>query len=113
MGKSNFGGSLLPSHDSNTYREVSHKFGTLKVIPLAEIETHALMYEDDRKLGFSMLATHANGYSCKELLDRIVKTWVGECTADYALKQFDFILDCGGTGRSRTAIEWIVNQGEN
>lgn len=111
MGKSNFGGSLLSSHDSSTYREVSHKFGILKVIPLSEIEIHALMYEDDRKLGFSMLATHANGYSCKELADRILKAWEGKATAEYALQQFDFILQCGGTGRSRAVIEWVIAQG--
>ena len=56
MSKQNFGNSLLPSHDSNTYREQVTRFGILKVIPWPETEQHALMYEDTRKLGFSMLA---------------------------------------------------------
>ena len=110
MGKQNFGNSLLPSHDSNTHREQVTRFGILKVIPWPETEQHALMYEDTRKLGFSMLAIHPNGYSCKELANRIIEAWEKRGTAEYALKQFDYILDCGGLGKKRSAIEWIINQ---
>ena len=113
MGRSNFGGSILASHGPDTYKAIVHRFGTLRVVALPEIETHVLQYSDGNRGGFSSfssLAYHANGHSCKDLANRILSVWEGRQKPEYALQQFDYILDCGGEGKKRSTIEWIVTR---
>lgn len=93
------GGSLLPSNEPRILRPVETPFGTLQVRPLADLDTHALFHKHER--GESILAMHANGYSCHCLLERMVK---GD--ADGARKQAQYILDCGGMARH---LDHIVN----
>jgi hypothetical protein len=59
---------------------------------IAELDTHGLFHKHDR--GESLLATHPNGYSCHELLVRMVARRV-----DHVRAQVQYILDCGGTVR--------------
>lgn len=93
------GGSLLPSNEARILQPVETLFGTLQVRVIAELDTHGLFHK--HAAGESLMATHPNGYSCRELLDRMVKGDV-----DRARRQVQHILDCGGTARH---VEHIVN----
>lgn len=93
------GGSLLPSNEARILQPVVTSFGTLQVRVIAELDTHGLFHK--HAAGESLLATHPNGYSCYELLDRMAKREI-----DRAVEQVKHILDCGGTARH---IVHIVN----
>lgn len=112
MSKTNFGGSLLPSHDSSTYEILEGEYGKLQVKPINEFEEHVVMFlpnDKEKPRGWTMLAMHPNGYSCKELAKRILDVWNGNRDKYYALSQFDYILDCGGMGRDKSTIEAVIN----
>jgi hypothetical protein len=90
------------------------KHGQLQVKPLPEADTFALFYlanalEDRPELvrGWTMLCCHPNGHSCKELAARILATWSGSDGAR-AVEQYDFILRCGGLGRSLETILAVI-----
>lgn len=85
------GGSLLPSSDARILKPL----GNLQVRALTELDAHGLFYEG------SLLATHPNGYSCRELAERMV---AGD--ERRVREQAQFILDCGGTTRH---LDHIVN----
>lgn len=86
-------GSLLPSEGHDTLDPVPFKSGILQVVRLLERETYAVTY---RLTGWeaapAFIAAHPNGYSCKELVNRITKD------EDRATAQFVYILQCGGYG---------------
>ena len=90
------------------------KHGRLQVRALPEADTFALFYlanelEDRPELvrGWTMLATHPNGHSCKELATRILAAWSGSDGAR-AVEQYDYILRCGGLGRSLETILAVI-----
>lgn len=58
--------------------------------------------------GTGCLAQHANGYSCRNLAVRLVDVWAGKREPAYALAQFDYILNCGGLGKSRESFSYIA-----
>lgn len=93
------GGSLLPSNEPRILVERHTPFGTLQVRVIAELDTHGLFHKHAG--GESLLATHPNGYSCHELLERMVTL-----NPVRVREQVRYILDCGGTARH---MEHIVN----
>lgn len=93
----NIGGSLLPSSDARILRPMPGRTGTFQVRALPELDTHGL-FHDTR-----LLVTHANGYSCHSLAERILTGKI-----DHALEQFDYILACGGLGVARATIEELT-----
>ncbi len=106
----NIGGSLLPSGSPQVYAPKVGAHGTFETRPLAELDTHGLFYA--RATGefagrFILIASHPNGYTCDELARRIIAAWNGG-PVERALQQFDFALDCGGTGKRRETIEQIT-----
>lgn len=97
-------GAILPSNEPRILRPIDTPFGTLQVRVIAELDTHGLFHKHDR--GETLLATHGNGYSCFELLERIAAGRV-----DDALLQAQYILDCGGTARHLDHIRNIMTSG--
>lgn len=85
-------GSILPSSEPRILRPVDTPFGALQVCVIAELDTHGLFLKHDH--GETLLATHGNGYSCWELL-----VCMAAGRVDDALRQAQYILDCGGTAR--------------
>lgn len=84
------GGSLLPSSNSRVLSPTQHPFGTLQVRALPEADTHGLFWT--HKQGVSLLATHSNGFSCRDLADRMASG-----NQKRTVDQAQYILDCGGT----------------
>ena len=68
------------------------------------------MFADDdvKPRGWTMLAMHPNGYSCKALAERIIQVWNGEKPPYYATNQYQYILDCGGLCRDEFIIEAVI-----
>ncbi len=95
------GGSLLPSSEPRILQPIETPFGTLQVRALPELDTHALFRTDSR--GTSMVAEHANGFSCHELAKRMV---VGDEARIRA--QVQHILMCGGMARHVNHIVQIT-----
>jgi hypothetical protein len=91
------GGSILPPSEPRILQPIETPFGTLQVRALPDLDTHALFHKHDR--GESLLAMHANGYSCHVLLERMVKGNV-----EAVRQQAQYILDCGGLARNIDAI---------
>jgi hypothetical protein len=91
------GGSLLPSNEPRILKPIETPFGTLQVRVIAELDTHGLFHKHEH--GESLLAQHANGYSCFELLERMQKQ-----DHDAVRKQVEHILACGGTARKMDHI---------
>lgn len=96
------GGSILPSSEPRILQPMQGAHGTLQVRPLPELDTHGLF------MGEQLLASHSNGFSCHNLAERILAAWEGKRDVEYALEQFDYILRCGGMGKSRESIEYIA-----
>lgn len=91
------------------------KHGQLQVRALPDADTFGLFYlanpVEDRlelKRGWTLLACHPNGHSCKELANRILAAWAGKGDGARAVDQFDFILRCGGLGRSLETILHVI-----
>jgi hypothetical protein len=97
------GGSVLPSSEPLILLPLKGVHGTLQVRPLPEEDTYGLFLDDKQ-----VLAKKSNGYSCHALAERILLAWRGERDVAYAMAQFDYILECGGSGLPRDAIEHIV-----
>jgi hypothetical protein len=94
-----FGGSLLPSGDPRILTVQDCAFGKLQVRVLSELDAYGLFLKVDGRE--TMLAQHPNGYSCRELADRMIKG-----NEKQVREQAQYILDCGGLARN---IEHIVN----
>ena len=88
------------------------KHGQLQVRALPDADTFGLFYlanpADGMTRGWTLLACHPNGHSCKELANRILAAWAGTGDGARAVDQFDFILRCGGLGRSLETILHII-----
>ena len=113
------GGSILPSSEPRILQPITGKYGVLQVIPVEALDTYALQYtfprpkrEGDKgnepDTYTTTIVTHPNGYSCHNLADRIIKVWNGEVADMHALKQFDYILDCGGMAKKESAFREIL-----
>lgn len=115
-----FGGSILPSSDASTLQAQTGKWGSFQVKPILELETYGLWHMfraepspegakgAEGKYYSHIIAMHPNGYSCKNLADRILMAWAGERDADYAFAQFQYILDCGGMGIKPESMRYII-----
>ena len=95
------GGSLLPSSNSRVLAPTRHPFGILQVRQIAEADTHGLFWANDK--GESLIATHSNGFSCRELADRMA---AGD--EKRTVDQVQYILDCGGTAINRESFARIM-----
>ena len=90
------GGSLLPSSDPSILQSiVVPRLGTFQVRVIAKEDTHGLFRVGGEGVFYTgnpeLLATHANGYSCRALAERIAK---GDKVA--AMEQAIGIIACGG-----------------
>ena len=111
--KPTYGGPILSPYTSEQI--MTGKHGKLQVRALPETDTFGLFYmanelEDrpDLVRGWTLLACHPNGHSCKELAQRILSAWEGKGDSARAVDQFDFILRCGGLGRSLETILAVI-----
>lgn len=108
----NIGGSILPSSEPRILQVHAGEFGAFQVRAMPELDTHGLFLLDPNLQFFQgneqLLAMHPNGYSCHSLAERILAAWRKERTVAYVLEQFDYILRCGGLGKSRDTIEYIA-----
>lgn len=107
------GGSILPSASREVYETKQGKHGSFQTRPVAELDTHGLFFarnEGEFAGVYILIASHPNGYSCDHLAKRILEAWEPQDprSVGRALEQFDYILSCGGMGKSRTAIEYIT-----
>lgn len=93
----NIGGSILPSSSPQILTPLPFRAGSLQVVALPEVDTHALTYQTG--LGISLLCTHSNGHSCHNLAKRII---AGDPVR--VREQAQYVLDCGGTCRSIEAV---------
>ena len=88
------------------------KHGQLQIKALPDADTFGLFYqpkpENDQPRGWTLLACHPNGHSCKELANRILAAWAGKGDGARAIEQFDFILRCGGLGQSLETILHVI-----
>lgn len=99
----NTGGSILPSSDPQILTPLPFRRGSLVVVPLEHVDTYALVYKDEA--GLSVLATHPNGYSCRELALRMASG-----NAERATKQGAYILACGGTCSCLGGISFLTTK---
>jgi hypothetical protein len=111
MTATNFGNSVLGSHDDKTYEVLHGRFGNFQVRAWKEEETHAVFFCSLNNNDWTMLATHPNGHSCKALAERILQVWKQACPPKHALDQFHYILACGGTGQAEKYVVRIINGG--
>lgn len=95
--------SILPNSDMTILQPINTVHGVFHVKLIEGLDDHGLFFND------SLLAIHNNGYSCHNLAKRIIEVWEGKRDRDYAIEQFDYILACGGMGRSKGSVEWIVD----
>lgn len=94
----NVGGSVLPSNNKQILEAVETAFGTLQVRVVEALDTHALFWR--RESGECALAMHPNGFSCHLLLQEMAAG-----NLDKALRQYDYIMACGGMAMRRDFIE--------
>lgn len=97
------GGSILASNNSEVLKPKKGIYGAFETRVMTAEDTHALFFEGVR------VASHPNGFSCDVLAKRILRAWETGAPEDqkHAMAQFDYILDCGGTG-DRWAILSLV-----
>lgn len=103
-------GSLLPSHDARVLAPKEIHGEVFVIEPFESLQTYVL------KANGSVIASHPNGYSLKELADRIAAcaTCKEQKTRgvayDRAVAQWDYILACGGLTRSKTVLEYYLEK---
>lgn len=102
----NIGGSILASSDPLILKSIEGKHGTLQVRAVESLDTHALFLKRDA--GESVIAMHPNGYSCHALANRLLAAWEGTGHYNLAMDQFDYILRCGGLGKSIESMLFIA-----
>jgi hypothetical protein len=114
--KTNFGNSILPSHNQDTYKLLEGKYGKLQVRPIEELEEHGLFYlanpdpaSPQTVRDWMLVVMHPNGHSCKALAERILQVWRGERRNSFAMDQVQYILDCGGFAQSSKRIGLIID----
>lgn len=78
--------------------------GSFQVRRLKELDTHGLFLDGQ------MLAAHPNEEFCRLLAGSILAAWAGSSEPSGAMAQFDDIMEGGGFGRSRGAVEQIVTR---
>lgn len=95
--------SILPNSSPQILAALPGKHGTFQVRLIAGLDDHGLFF------GESLIAIHNNGYSCHNLAERIIAAWENKGSVARAMEQFDYILRCGGLGKSRESVEWIAS----
>ena len=116
------GGSILPSNDARILQPLALPDGAPKgldgerrtdralvVVASVEMNTHFLVYtrpapkdsRDGRTEWRSIIAEHANGYSCRALAERIDKAARTRDIADMdrVRDQVNYVENCGGLVR--------------
>jgi hypothetical protein len=112
-----YGGPILPPMNAETEQVMTGRWGLLQVRALPDADTFGLFYlanevergRPDLVRGWTLLACHPNGHSCKELGQRILAAWEGKGDSARAVEQYDFVLRCGGLGGIlRRFWQWSV-----
>lgn len=95
--------------DRSVYTIKGGQHGFFGIDPTIDL-SNALVFAKDRTGAEERIRImeHPNAYSLDALAVRIVKAWE---TGDVApvLAQYDFIVECGGEGMTREAIESIAS----
>ena len=94
--------SILGNSPHTVGKEQSTPYGKFQIDWVPAIDAHVLMYEGPAYGGVICIATHHNGYSCQEIVYRVVK-------GDFARvkSQLQYIKDCGGMGRNESVFDEI------
>ena len=116
-----FGNPILAPMNSQTCDILTGKHGQLQVRTLPDADTFGLfyqptsmdgettgVYDPTRPRDWTLLACHPNGHICKNLGERILAAWEGKGDGARAVDQFDYILRCGGLGRSLETILHVI-----
>ncbi len=102
MNATHAGGSILASSDPQTLQPLVAPLGTFTVRYVADLDEHVLFL---KRNGYEInIVSHANGFACRRLAERIVAVWAGDADESTAVEQFGYILDCGGMGISHARI---------
>lgn len=104
--------SILPNSSPEILLPMVGKHGTLQVRWQEEMGSHGLFYQAVKDGSWRFLAGHHNGYSCANLGKRIIAAWAGDVEAEYAMRQHDYILACGGHAISASFLKDILARGE-
>lgn len=110
MTTKNIGGSILPSSDASILKPMEGRHGTFQVRAIAELDTHCLFYSQGSYN--SVIAMHANGYSCHSLAKRIIEVWEGSKPAQHAIEQRDYINRCGGMTKDDATMQHVIRPEE-
>ncbi|TDF23826.1 hypothetical protein EZI45_23900 [Delftia tsuruhatensis] len=84
------------------------KHGTLTVSPVPKLDTYVLEFQAEGSEHRLKIAMHPNGYTCHAVATRILGAWEGRCGLAHVMKQFDYVLACGGMGLARGSVEFIA-----
>lgn len=98
--------SLLGNSSPEILKPIQIPAGTLQVAWIEQIDAHGLFLTDEH--GTSVIAAHHNGFSCYALA-RCIR----DKDEDRALRQLQFIRDCGGLVRNEGAVQWLINPSED
>lgn len=96
-----FGSPLLPACAPHILVPIVTPYGVLKVIPIHELELHAVVLD-----GF-LLAMHANGYSVRNLAERVVQAWK-DGSYQRATDQLEYIERCGGITMTPERFNYLL-----
>lgn len=97
----NIGGSIFASNNPRILIPLDFKGGKLIVIPDHELDTHRLEFH--KSDGIIILASHPNGFSCRNLAERMI----GKIDS-FPEKKAEYIVRCGGTA-DLDSIKLILN----
>ena len=95
--------ALLANSSPEVLRPMKGCGGTFQVIWIAEMDSHALLYQGAGDGSAYVLATHHNGHSCHVLAMRMARKETAK-----AVRQAEFITECGGTSAARRTIENLI-----
>ena len=99
--------SVLPNSSPEVLQPLPGCGGIFQVVWMSQLGAHALLFQDSRSY-VTLLATHHNGHSCRELASRMVARETGR-----AVEQLEYIQRCGGTARSSEALYFIITSGSD
>lgn len=95
--------SILPNSSPEILRPMPGCGGVFQVVWIAEIDSHALLYQRDGNPCVWTLATHHNGHSCHILAKRMIAR-----ESSRAVDQMEYIRQCGGMAGTSESIARIT-----
>ena len=104
--------SLLPNKLPDCHGVVVGPFGHFETVWCEDLDTHVLVFVQgvgQYKGTRSVIASHHNGHSCRELALRIVRCWARDTDQHEAMMQADYIQQCGGTAARQARIKIIAS----